>query len=132
MLAGRLALQSLLSVGLFGNYAISERTRVSAEVAREVETEDDEREYLRVSLTARTATVSCYRALRLTVNTHVSAWDRVADDWMRIRATYNYQATTIASRQSEYFFGTRPIALHFLVWLIVPPLRSIRSGFLSA
>ena len=39
-----------LSVGLFGNYAISERTRLFAEVAREVEREDDEREDLRVSL----------------------------------------------------------------------------------
>lgn len=39
-----------LSVGLFGNYAFTERTRLFAEVAREVEREDDKREDLRVSL----------------------------------------------------------------------------------
>ena len=39
-----------LSVGLFGNYALTQRTRLFAEVAREVEREDDERDDLRMSL----------------------------------------------------------------------------------
>lgn len=39
-----------LSVGLFGNYALTERTRLFGEVAREVEQEDDKREDLRMSL----------------------------------------------------------------------------------
>nr|WP_272889362.1 autotransporter domain-containing SGNH/GDSL hydrolase family protein [Stutzerimonas stutzeri] len=44
-------LESLrLSVGLFGNYALTQRTRLFAEVAREVEREDDQREDLRMSL----------------------------------------------------------------------------------
>ncbi|KJH83544.1 autotransporter domain-containing esterase [Stutzerimonas stutzeri] len=44
-------LESLrLSVGLFGNYALTQRTRLFAEVAREVERKDDEREDLRMSL----------------------------------------------------------------------------------
>jgi outer membrane lipase/esterase len=44
-------LESLrLSVGLFGNYAFTERTRLFADVAREVEREDDQREDLRMSL----------------------------------------------------------------------------------
>ncbi len=44
-------LESLrLSAGLFGNYALTERTRLFAEVAREVEREDEQREDLRMSL----------------------------------------------------------------------------------
>jgi outer membrane lipase/esterase len=44
-------LESLrLSVGLFGTYAVSERTRLFGEVAREVEREDEQREDLRMSL----------------------------------------------------------------------------------
>lgn len=44
-------LESLrLSVGLFGNYALTQRTRLFAEVAREVEREDDQPEDLRMSL----------------------------------------------------------------------------------
>jgi outer membrane lipase/esterase len=44
-------LESLrLSVGLFGSYAFTERTRLFADVAREVEREDDQREDLRMSL----------------------------------------------------------------------------------
>lgn len=39
-----------LSAGLFGNYAFTERTRLFAEVAREVEREDEKRKDLRVSL----------------------------------------------------------------------------------
>lgn len=39
-----------LSAGLFGNYAFNERTRLFAEVAREVEREDEKRKDLRVSL----------------------------------------------------------------------------------
>lgn len=39
-----------LSVGLFGDYALTERTRLFGEVAREVERKDDEREDLRMSL----------------------------------------------------------------------------------
>ncbi|TYP62121.1 autotransporter domain-containing protein [Stutzerimonas stutzeri] len=44
-------LESLrLSVGLFGTYAVSERTRLFGEVAREVEREDEQRDDLRMSL----------------------------------------------------------------------------------
>ena len=44
-------LESLrLSVGMFGNYALTDRTRLFANVAREVERKDDEREDLRMSL----------------------------------------------------------------------------------
>ncbi|WP_417778127.1 autotransporter domain-containing protein [Stutzerimonas xanthomarina] len=39
-----------LSVGLFGSYALSDRTRLLGEVAREVEREDEQREDLRMSL----------------------------------------------------------------------------------
>ena len=39
-----------LSAGVFGNYALTERTRLFADVAREVEQKDDEREDLRMSL----------------------------------------------------------------------------------
>lgn len=39
-----------LSLGLFGDYALSERTRLFGELAREVEREDNEREDLRMSL----------------------------------------------------------------------------------
>ncbi len=39
-----------LSLGLFGEYALSERTRLFGEVAREVEREDDDRRDLRMSL----------------------------------------------------------------------------------
>jgi len=39
-----------LSVGMFGNYALTERTRLFGEVAREVEREDEKREDLRMSL----------------------------------------------------------------------------------
>src|SRR5690606_32424856 len=39
-----------LSLGLFGDFALSERTRLFGELAREVEREDDEREDLRMSL----------------------------------------------------------------------------------
>ena len=39
-----------LSLGLFGDYALSERTRVFGEVAREVEREDEDRQDLRMSL----------------------------------------------------------------------------------
>lgn len=39
-----------LSLGLFGDYALSERTRLFGEVAREVEREDEDRRDLRMSL----------------------------------------------------------------------------------
>ncbi len=39
----------VLSLGLFGEYALSERTRLFGEVAREVEREDDDRRDLRMS-----------------------------------------------------------------------------------
>jgi len=39
-----------LSLGLFGDYALSERTRLFGEVAREVECEDEDRRDLRMSL----------------------------------------------------------------------------------
>ena len=39
-----------LSLGLFGDYALNERTRVFGEVAREVEREDEDRQDLRMSL----------------------------------------------------------------------------------
>ncbi|MCQ4313254.1 autotransporter domain-containing protein [Pseudomonas stutzeri] len=39
-----------LSLGLFGGYALTERTRLFGEVAREVERKDDERDDLRMSL----------------------------------------------------------------------------------
>lgn len=39
-----------LSLGLFGDYALSERTRAFGEVAREVEREDEDRQDLRMSL----------------------------------------------------------------------------------
>jgi len=39
-----------LSLGLFGDYALSERTRLFGEVAREVEREDEDRSDLRMSL----------------------------------------------------------------------------------
>jgi len=39
-----------LSLGLFGDYALTERTRLFGEVAREIEREDEDRQDLRMSL----------------------------------------------------------------------------------
>lgn len=82
-----------LSLGMFGNYALSDRTRLFAEVAREVEREDDEREDLRMSLNSvADNTFSLPGAVPTGDQTRFSVGlAHQLTPGLNLRASYNYQ-----------------------------------------
>lgn len=84
-----------LSAGLFGNYALTERTRLFAEVAREVEREDEKRKDLRLSLNSVEDNSFALPGATPTGNqTRFSAGlAHQLTDGLSLRANYNYHGS---------------------------------------